>query len=76
MPGHVADGDQVDLGDGLRAVDPLQVDARGGLDRGRAGSRRRRAPCDSAIEKQPAWAAPMSSSGLVPSPSSKRDLNE
>ena len=29
---------------------------------------------DSAIEKQPACAAPMSSSGLVPGPSSKRDL--
>ena len=33
-------------------------------------------PFDSAIEKQPAWAAPISSSGLVPSPSAKRDLNE
>src|SRR6266516_3291979 len=30
----------------------------------------------SAIEKQPASAAPMSSSGLVPFPSSKRDENE
>ena len=29
-----------------------------------------------AIEKQPAWAAPISSSGLVPAPSSKRDWNE
>ena len=31
---------------------------------------------DSAIEKQPAWAAAISSSGFVPSPSSKRDWNE
>ncbi|TWH67394.1 hypothetical protein JD77_02369 [Micromonospora olivasterospora] len=31
---------------------------------------------DSAIEKQAAWAAPINSSGLVPSPSSNRDLNE
>ncbi len=31
---------------------------------------------DSAIEKHPAWAAAISSSGLVPSPSSKRDWNE
>src|SRR5882757_873656 len=29
-----------------------------------------------AIEKQPAWAAAISSSGLVPLPSSKRVLNE
>jgi hypothetical protein len=29
-----------------------------------------------AIEKQPACAAPISSSGLVPEPSSKRDWNE
>ena len=29
-----------------------------------------------AIEKQPAWAAAISSSGFVPSPSSKRDWNE
>ena len=29
---------------------------------------------DSAIEKHAAWAAPRSSSGLVPLPSSKRDL--
>ena len=29
-----------------------------------------------AIEKQPAWAAPASSSGFVPVPSSKRDANE
>src|SRR5215213_7273664 len=34
-----------------------------------------RAP-ESAIEKHPACAAAMSSSGLVPLPSSKRDLNE
>src|SRR5439155_26796971 len=33
-------------------------------------------PPDRAIEKQPAWAAPMSSSGLVPLPSSKREANE
>ena len=33
-------------------------------------------PCDSAIEKQPAWAAAISSSGLVPLPDSKRELNE
>src|SRR5205807_3541853 len=33
-------------------------------------------PLDNAIEKQPAWAAAMSSSGLVPAPSSKRELNE
>src|SRR3954468_8122673 len=33
-------------------------------------------PLESAIEKQPAWAAAMSSSGLVPAPSSKRELNE
>src|SRR5919108_189047 len=33
-------------------------------------------PADSAIEKQPAWAAAISSSGFVPSPSSKRDWNE
>src|ERR1051325_7803838 len=36
-------------------------------------------PCgasESAIAKQPAWAAPSSSSGLVPSPSSNRDANE
>src|SRR5439155_282265 len=31
---------------------------------------------DSAMEKQPAWAAAMSSSGLVPVPLSKRDANE
>src|SRR5262249_30180353 len=31
---------------------------------------------DSAMEKQPASAAPMSSSGFVPVPSSKRDKNE
>ena len=31
---------------------------------------------DSAIEKQPAWAAPISSSGLVPSPSCMRERNE
>src|SRR2546421_4844136 len=31
---------------------------------------------DSAMEKQPAWAAPMSSSGFVPVPSSKRDEKE
>jgi hypothetical protein len=32
---------------------------------------------ESAIEKQPAWAAAISSSGFVPfSPSSKRDWNE
>src|SRR5213083_2010823 len=31
---------------------------------------------DSAMEKQPASAAPMSSSGFVPFPSSKRDENE
>src|SRR6478672_7661268 len=30
----------------------------------------------SAIEKQPACAAPISSSGLVPEPSSNRDTNE
>ena len=36
----------------------------------------RSSPADSAIEKHPAWAAPISSSGLVPAPSSKRDLNE
>jgi len=29
---------------------------------------------DKAIEKQPAWAAAISSSGLVPGPFSKRDL--
>lgn len=28
------------------------------------------------MEKQPAWAAPISSSGFVPVPSSKRDENE
>ena len=33
-------------------------------------------PFEKAIEKQPACAAPISSSGLVPSPSSKRDLKE
>ena len=33
-------------------------------------------PSESAIEKQPAWAAAISSSGLVPSPSSNRDLAE
>ena len=33
-------------------------------------------PADRAIEKQPACAAPISSSGLVPVPSSKRDENE
>src|SRR5437867_7500292 len=33
-------------------------------------------PADKAMEKHPAWAAPMSSSGLVPVPSSKRDVNE
>ena len=32
----------------------------------RASARRRRARRDSAIEKQPAWAAPISSSGFVP----------
>ena len=31
---------------------------------------------DRAIEKQPACAAAISSSGFVPSPSSKRDWNE
>ena len=31
---------------------------------------------ESAIEKQPACAAPISSSGFVPGPSSMRDLNE
>ena len=31
---------------------------------------------ESAIEKQPAWAAATSSSGLVPVPDSKRSLNE
>src|SRR5437868_10695983 len=31
---------------------------------------------DSAMEKQPAWAAAINSSGLVPCPSSKRVLNE
>src|SRR6185503_6486191 len=31
---------------------------------------------DSAIAKQAAWAAPSSSSGLVPAPSSKREANE
>ena len=33
-------------------------------------------PSASAIEKQPAWAAAISSSGLVPSPSSNRDAAE
>src|SRR5882672_2319127 len=33
-------------------------------------------PAARAIEKQPAWAAPISSSGLVPTPSSKRDEKE
>ena len=33
-------------------------------------------PAERAIEKQPAWAAAISSSGFVPSPSSKRDWNE
>jgi hypothetical protein len=33
-------------------------------------------PLENAIEKQPACAAPISSSGFVPSPSSKRDLKE
>ena len=33
-------------------------------------------PCDRAIEKQPAWAAAISSSGLVPWPDSKREANE
>ena len=31
---------------------------------------------ENAIEKQPAWAAPASSSGFVPVPSSNRDWNE
>ena len=31
---------------------------------------------ESAIEKQPACAAPISSSGFVPGPSSKRERNE
>ena len=31
---------------------------------------------ESAMEKQPAWAAPISSSGLVPVPCSKREENE
>jgi hypothetical protein len=31
---------------------------------------------DSCMEKQPAWAAAMSSSGLVPTPLSKREPNE
>ncbi len=33
-------------------------------------------PCDRAIEKQPACAAAISSSGLVPWPDSKREANE
>ena len=36
----------------------------------------RSSPPDSAIEKQPAWAAPISSSGFVPVPSSKREEKE
>ena len=36
----------------------------------------RSSPADRAIEKHPAWAAPSSSSGLVPVPSSNRDANE
>ena len=31
---------------------------------------------ENAMAKQPAWAAAISSSGLVPEPSSKRELNE
>ncbi len=33
-------------------------------------------PAERAMEKQPAWAAAISSSGFVPLPSSKRDANE
>src|SRR5262245_14235259 len=33
-------------------------------------------PADNAIEKHPAWAAPISSSGLVPGAPSKRVRNE
>ncbi len=36
----------------------------------------RLSPADRAMEKQPAWAAPISSSGLVPAPSSKRERKE
>jgi hypothetical protein len=75
QPRHLGTAHQLDLRDGGADVVTPQVDLASvsmlGLEARVAAS----FPA-SAIEKQPAWAAPMSSSGLVPSPSSKRDGNE
>ena len=75
-PGHARARVQDDAGDASAGRRPARGARSPSSRRSRARSRRGPRSPDSAIEKQPACAAAISSSGLVPSPSSKRDWNE
>ena len=66
---------QLDAGDSEAPADGLEMYPGHGVDSpGRTPASVR--PADRAIEKQPAWATPISSSGFVPDPSSNREQNE
>ena len=73
--GHIADDREIDTRDQEALVILAEVNVRRGVDAGRHEARLGQRFA-SAIEKQPAWAAPTSSSGLAPGLSSKREVKE